>query len=93
MKVKQNAGAGWMTKTTVTIGEWRLILGAMAGSLGLLHALRDDVHCLHVLSSGNRIPGDHWDGRHAKIHQYYGNVPHQDRQPPGLGEPIHLGVL
>jgi hypothetical protein len=36
---------------------------------------------------------DPWDGRHAKIHQNLGHVPHQNRQSSGLGDAVHLDVL
>jgi hypothetical protein len=40
-----------------------------------------------------RILGDSRDGGHAKVHQNLGHVPHQDRQPPGLGDAVRLSFL
>jgi hypothetical protein len=37
--------------------------------------------------------GNPRDGRHAKIHQNLGEITHQDRQSPDLGDTLHLNIL
>jgi hypothetical protein len=81
-----------MMETTVT-NERGLIPRAMAGGVGLLRVVRDDAHCLQEVASHAHIPGDPQDGRNARIHQNLGDVPHQNRQPPSLGDEFHLSIL
>jgi hypothetical protein len=57
-----------MMEATVT-NERSLIIGAMAGGVGLPQGLQDDAHRLQDIASHAWILGDSWDGRQAKIHQ------------------------
>jgi hypothetical protein len=73
--------------------ERHLILGVVAGGVGLLQALQDDVHRLHDVASRAQIPGDPRDRRHDKVPYNFGHVPHQGRQAPGLNDTVYLSVL
>jgi hypothetical protein len=86
-KEKQNVGAGRTTGLT-TMSEQLLIPGAVASGVGLLQALKDDIHYLHDVAGHVRVPGDLWDWGHAKVHQKLGHVPHQGRQPPNLDDVV-----
>jgi hypothetical protein len=65
----------------------------MAGGVGLLQVLQDDIHRIQDIASHAWILENPQDEGHAKIHQNLGHVPHQDHQPPGLGDAVHLGAL
>jgi hypothetical protein len=77
----------------MTGNGWRIILGVVAGGIGLPQALQDDAHCLQDVTRRALVPGDPRDGRHSKIHQNLGDIPRQDRQSSGLGDMVHLDIL
>jgi hypothetical protein len=66
-KEKTNAIAGWAPMTTTMMTSQRLILGVMAGVVGLLQSLQDDVHCPQDVAGRARILGDPGDKGHTKI--------------------------
>jgi hypothetical protein len=51
--------------TTMVTGSQHLILGAVAGVIGLLHALQNHIHRLQDVTGGTRIPKDSQDRRHT----------------------------
>jgi hypothetical protein len=55
--------------------------------------LEDGIPHLQDVAGYAQVLRDPWDGGHAKIYQNLGYVPHQNRQPPNLGDAFHLGVL
>jgi hypothetical protein len=80
-----------MEKTT-TEGSQRLIPGVVAGVIGLLYVLQDDVHPPQDVDGRVRVPGAPRDTGHAKILQDLGHIPYQGRQLAGLDDTVHLGI-
>jgi hypothetical protein len=76
---------------TMAEGSQRLFPDSMAGVIGLLHVLKDDVN-----RPGRRrpctVPGDLEDRGHTKILQDLGHFTHKGCQPGGLDNVVHLGV-
>jgi hypothetical protein len=66
-KIKQNAIIGWTMATTMK-GQQCLIPGVVAGVVGLLQVLQDDVHRLQDISGCAKILRDPQDRGHAKVH-------------------------
>jgi hypothetical protein len=65
----------------------------MTRGIGLPHVLQDDAHRLQDVVAHARNMGDPRELRHAKIHQKLGDIAHKDRQPPDLGDVLHLDIL
>jgi hypothetical protein len=61
----------------------------VARGVGLPQAFQNGARCLQDVVSPTQVPEYPRDGRHAKVHQDLGDVPHQDRQSPGLGDVLH----
>jgi hypothetical protein len=75
------------------MSEQCLIPRAVAGGVGLLQVLKDDIHHLKDATSRAWVSGDLRDRGHAKVHQNHGHVPHQGHQLPSLNDAVHVGVM
>jgi hypothetical protein len=76
------------------IGDGRhLIPGTIAKGVDLPSAFQDGAHCLQYVIGRVWILEDPENGRHAMVHQNLGGIPHQNCQPPDLGDLLHLGFL
>jgi hypothetical protein len=65
----------------------------VAREVRLPYAFQVGARLLQDVISHAQVPGDPRDWRHAKVHQDFRDIPHQDRQPPGLGNALHFGLL
>jgi hypothetical protein len=89
---KKKTNAGWLKEAAIG-NEQHIFSRTIVGGLGFPQAFQDGAYHLQNFIGPKRIPGDPWDGRHAKIHQDLGSVPRQDHQSPGLGDALHLSLL
>jgi hypothetical protein len=76
-----------------TGNERPVIPWTMAGGVGLPHVFQDGACYPQDVARHAWVLGDPGDGRHAKVHQDLRDVPHQDRQSPGLGVAPDFGLL
>jgi hypothetical protein len=91
-KTSKKTNVGWL-KEVARGNERHLVPRIVARGIGLSQAFQDGAHCLQNIVGHMRIPGDPWDGRHAKVHQDLGGTPHQNCQSPSLGDTLHLSFL